>query len=166
MLSALRIFRVLSVYEQSRLLLLALNRAALFEPFSLIFYLRLDSKLVHAELIRKARGIDIDFDGARYPREHLRRRGKIFHLSVVGGQVYPLTRPKESVLSVVRRAVYDIAEALSAVFFDYLVGILAAGQTQNFYLHARGAEYSERAGGSLLTRLIGVIREDYLIRIA
>ena len=63
-------------------------------------------------------------------------------------------------------AVYDIAEALSAVFFDYLVGILAAGQTQNFYLHTRGAEYSERAGGSLLTRLIGVIREDYLIRIA
>ena len=166
MLGAFRVLCVLSVYQQAFLILLALSHAAFSEPLTLIFHLRFDSELVHAELIRKARGVDIDFDRARYPREHLRRRGKIFHLSVVGGQVYPLTRPKESILSVVCRAVYDIAEALSAVFFDYLVGILAAGQTQNFYLHARGAEYSERAGGRLLPRLICVIREDYLIRIA
>lgn len=132
MLGTLRVLCVLSIYQQALLILLALSHAAFSEPLALIFHLRFDSELVHAELIRKARGIDIDFDGARYPREHLRRRGKIFHLSVVGGQVYPLTRPKESVLSVVRRAVYDIAEALSAVFLIISSGSLPPVRRRTF----------------------------------
>lgn len=133
MLGAFRVLCVLSVYQQALLILLALSHAAFSEPLALIiFHLRFDSELVHAELIRKARGIDIDFDRARYPREHLRRRGKIFHLSVVGGQVYPLTRPKESVLSVVRRAVYDIAEALSAVFLIISSGSLPPVRRRTF----------------------------------
>lgn len=132
MLGALRVLCVLSVYQQALLILLALSHAAFSEPLALIFHLRFNSELVHAELIRKARGIDIDFDGARYPREHLRRRGKIFHLSVVGGQVYPLTRPKESVLSVVRRAVYNIAEALSAVFLIISSGSLPPVKRRTF----------------------------------
>lgn len=132
MLGALRVLCVLSVYQQALLILLALSHAAFSEPLALIFHLRFDSELVHAELIRKARGIDIDFDGARYPREHLRRRGKIFHLSVVGRQVYPLTRPKESVLSVVCRAVYDIAETLSAVFLIISSGSLPPVRRRTF----------------------------------
>ena len=147
----------MSVYEQARLLLLALNRAALFEPLALIFYLRLDSKLVHAELVRKTRGIDVHFNGAPYLCEYLRRHRQVFHLSVVGSEVDSLPRLEQSVLRVVRRAVYNSLKALCAVIFDYLVGILAALQMQNLYLHARGAEYSERAGRRLLTRLIRVV---------
>ena len=146
----------------ARFPLFRVGNAAAAQPFGLLQH-RLAR---YARLFRHARGVYLALDRARERREKRGSAFQIVHAPLVGrGRVFGF-HVAQPVFDLARARVDQIAESVRAVLLDELVRVLRARHLQNAHLEIELFENADGARRRLPARLVAVVAEDDLVRIA
>ena len=146
----------------ARFPLFRVGNAAAAQPFGLLQH-RLAR---YARLFRYARGVYLALDRARQRRQKRGRALEIVHAPLVGrGRVFRF-HVAQPVFDLSGARVNEIAEGVRAVFLDELVRVLRARHLQYAHLEIELFENADAARGRLFSRLVAVVAENDLVRVA